>query len=96
MGSVYRPKGRNNYRIKYRGTDGRWVSEATGSDDKPAAIKLLRIREGDIASAAPMVRQIHVDFPLDVIRLIDAKVERLGISRQSWIKRLVATALGGR
>jgi len=30
--------------------------------------------------------KVNVDFPLDMLRRIDAEALRLGIPRQSWIK----------
>ena len=35
-------------------------------------------------------QQVNVDFPLDILRQIDAECQRAGITRQSWIKMVCA------
>lgn len=31
-------------------------------------------------------QQVNIDFPLDLLRQIDAECVRLGVTRQAWIK----------
>ena len=58
MGSIFRQTGRTHYKIKYRGADGRWITESTGSDDRQVAADLLKVREGKIAEGEPIVRGV--------------------------------------
>lgn len=39
------------------------------------------------------VQRVNVDFPVDFLRQIDAEADRIGVSRQSFIKYTVARAL---
>ena len=39
-----------------------------------------------------VVQRVNVDFPVDLLRAIDADARRIGVTRQAWIKmRLAAT-----
>jgi hypothetical protein len=38
------------------------------------------------------VQRVNVDFPIDLLRAIDADARRIGVTRQAWITmRLAAT-----
>jgi len=39
------------------------------------------------------VQRVNVDFPIALLRAIDAEAERLGIARQAYIKLRLADAL---
>jgi hypothetical protein len=39
------------------------------------------------------VQRVNVDFPLDILRAIDAETKRLGVTRQAFIKMRLADAL---
>lgn len=39
------------------------------------------------------MQRVNVDFPLDMLREIDAETLRLGVSRQAFIKMRIADAL---
>ena len=42
------------------------------------------------------VQRVNVDFPLDLLREIDAEARRIGINRQAYIKLRLADALNAR
>lgn len=42
------------------------------------------------------VQRVNVDFPLDLLREIDAEARRIGINRQAYIKLRLADAVSGR
>ena len=58
MATAFHPAGRTKYKIKYKGSDGRWVTEATGLTDLDEATARLAIREGELAKGAPIVRGV--------------------------------------
>lgn len=39
------------------------------------------------------VQRVNVDFPVDVLRAIDAEADRLGVTRQAFIKIRMADSL---
>ena len=39
------------------------------------------------------VQKVNVDFPLDLLRRIDAQAARLGVSRQAYIKLRMGDAI---
>ncbi len=39
------------------------------------------------------VQRVNVDFPVEVLRAIDAEADRLGVTRQAFIKIRVADSL---
>ena len=53
MGSVYRQKGRHNWKIKYY-RNGRPIVESSRTDDKTEAKNILKTREGDISRGLPL------------------------------------------
>lgn len=42
------------------------------------------------------VQRVNVDFPLDLLREIDAEARRIGINRQAYIKLRLADAVNAR
>jgi hypothetical protein len=52
----------------------------------------------DLANATRPGRntfKVNVDFPVDLLRKIDAEAARIGIARQAWIKLRLADVLDG-
>jgi hypothetical protein len=50
----------------------------------------------DLASArrpARDVQRVNVDFPVNLLRAIDAEAQRIGVTRQAFIKMRLADAL---
>lgn len=45
------------------------------------------------AKARRELQKVNVDFPLDLLRRIDAQAARLGVSRQSYIKIRMGDAI---
>jgi hypothetical protein len=43
--------------------------------------------------APKSVQKVNVDFPVDLLRLIDAEADRIGVPRQSWIKMRLADVM---
>jgi len=40
-----------------------------------------------------VVQRVNVDFPIDLLRAIDADARRIGVTRQAWIKMRLAQTL---
>jgi hypothetical protein len=38
-------------------------------------------------------QRVNIDFPLGLLRTIDAECERIGVTRQAWIKMVCAERL---
>jgi hypothetical protein len=40
-----------------------------------------------------VVQRVNVDFPIEMLRAIDADANRIGVTRQAWIKMRLAESL---
>ena len=47
----------------------------------------------DARSTRPGRQRVNVDFPIDLLRAIDADARRIGVTRQAWIKMRCAETL---
>jgi hypothetical protein len=47
----------------------------------------------DVAKAGRALQRVNVDFPIDLLREIDQKARRLGVTGQAFIKVRLADAL---
>ncbi len=94
MASVYRQGSRSrNWIARFKGPDGNWTARSTGMTDRPAALKLAFLWEGNLtdeAMADPTAARID-----QVVRSIyegatGAKIERAptGAYLREWAKRV--------
>jgi len=58
-----------------------------GGDMEPYIDHARSVRPGRV------VQKVNVDFPLDLLRRIDAECARIGIARQSYIKLRMADVI---
>jgi hypothetical protein len=53
----------------------------------------MAVRKTNATRAGRETFKVNIDFPIDLLRQIDAEAERIGIPRQSWIKLRIADVL---
>ena len=48
---------------------------------------------GSVRQPGRETQRVNVDFPLEFLERIDAEADRIGVTRQSWIKTVLAQEL---